>query len=111
MTVAIQQAIQQAIQATIARLRVFVMGNASQVPIKTGKLRQSVTIDQTTTGLSIKWSAESPKGYDYALIQDIGGPTGTGGYIAGKYYSDVTREYAKQWFHEELIRALEAIKP
>ena len=111
LTNAIKNAIAQAKENTMTRLETFALSRGSQVPVDTGKLITSFDIRKTPTGLSMKWSALSPTGYDYAKIQDIGGPTGRGGYIKGNYYSDVMRGYAKEWYMEELVRALEAINP
>ena len=111
MTVKIQQAVQQAITAAVHRIVAYAKSGASNVPVLTGQLRDSFTATPTMKGITLRWSALSPKGYDYARIQDVGGLTGTGGHIAPKYYSDVTKEVVREIFHEELIRALEAMQP
>ena len=105
MTKAIETAIQQAIHATIGRIEAYAKSGASNVPVDTGLLRDSFTATATAQGITLRWSAVD-KGYDYAKVQDIGDMK-----IRGKFYSTVTKDYARLFFHEELIRALEAINP
>jgi len=106
MTVKIQQAVQQAVQATKQRLEAYAKSAASNVPVLTGQLRDSFTATPTAKGITLRWSALSPKGYDYAKVQDIGDAR-----IRGHHYSEVTKEVAREMFHSELVRALEAIVP
>ena len=101
-----EDAIQRAIQATVARIRAYATGGQSNVPVRTGRLKGSFDIGSTPRSIVFKWSAIDPlTNYDYAKIQDVGGPNRYG-YIAGKYYSSVTADYARQWLVEELMKEL-----
>jgi len=96
---------------TIARLEAYATSGQSNVPVRTGRLRSSFSAWATGRGIKFLWSAVDPKSnYDYAKIQDEGGLTGTGGWIAGKYYSQATAAYAREWLYEELTRELENMK-
>ena len=100
-----EDAIQRAIQATVARIRAYALSGQANVPRLTGQLQDSFDIGSTPRSIVFKWSALSPTGYDYAKIQDVGGKNRYG-YIAGKYYSSVTTDYARQWLVEELMKEL-----
>ena len=105
-----EQAIQRAVQRTADRLLAYATSGQSNVPVKTGRLRSSFSVWTTPRSIKFLWSAIDPKSnYDYAKIQDEGGLTGTGGWIAGKYYSQATAAYAREWLHEELTRELGAM--
>ena len=105
-----EQAIQRAVQRTADRLLAYATSGQSNVPVKTGRLRSSFSVWTTPRSIKFLWSAIDPKSnYDYAKIQDEGGLTGTGGWIAGKYYSQATAAYAREWLHEELVRELGAM--
>ena len=84
--------------ATMTDMRTFALAGAG-VPVDTGKLRASFDIGKTPRSIVFMWSAKSPKGYDYAEIQDEGGLTGTGGVIIPKDFSSKMRDYA----HERLV--------
>jgi len=102
-----EAAIQEAILRARDRIYTLATGDASQVPVRTGRLRASVDIGFTPRFLALRWSAIDPKSnFDYARIQDEGGTTGTGGYIAPKYYSEVIAQQAKAILREELLIAL-----
>jgi len=101
-----EEAVQIALGRAVSRIKALELSDASQVPKKTGLLRSSFDIGFTPRYIAMKWSALSPTGFDYAKIQDVGGMTGTGGYIAPKYYSDVMREQAREIVLEELVSAL-----
>jgi len=111
---ALRQMTEAAIQEALMRAREKIIelatGEASQVPKKTGRLRASVDIGFTPRFLALKWSAIDPKSnFDYARIQDEGGTTGTGGWIAPKYYSIVIAQQAKDIIRRELLIALAAM--
>jgi len=104
-------AIQRAIQRTMERLRAYATSGQSNVPVRTGRLRSSFSIWNTPRSIKFLWSAIDPRSnYDYARIQDEGGLTGTGGWIAGKYYSQATAAYAREWLHEELVNELQGMR-
>jgi len=103
--------VSEALTIAAQRIEELERSDASQVPIKTGALRRSFKIGISPGQLFLHWSALSPKGFDYARIQDIGGLTGTGGWIRPKYYSQVMKDQAKQIVYEELRAALERNKP
>jgi hypothetical protein len=106
---AIQQmiwlSVNEAFITAAARIEALQKSAGSQVPIRTGALRESFKVAISPGQIIMHWSAID-KGFDYALIQDIGGLTGTGGTIRPNYYSDVMKEQAKQIVHEELMKAL-----
>jgi len=104
----IEAAIQRAIERTKAEVYAFATGSSSQVPVKTGALKGSFAVASTPRSIVFKWSASSPKGYDYALIQDVGGANRYG-YIAGKYYSEVTKQFARDAFKAALEDELRQI--
>lgn len=110
LSAAIEDAIQRAIQLTMNDIANFATGGQSQVPVKTGRLRESFSVWATPRSIKFLWSALSPQGYDYAKIQDIGGRNRYG-YIAGKYYSDVTSDFARVRFRENLIAMLQGVAP
>jgi hypothetical protein len=103
-------AVTRAILSTIERVRTYAMGASSNVPVRTGRLKGSFDIASTPRSIVFKWSAVDPKtNYDYAKIQDVGGPNRYG-YIAGKYYSAITADFVRMWLIEELTRELEAMQ-
>ena len=89
------------------RINALQAGSASQVPIDTGRLRQSFKIAMSPGQIIMHWSAIDPRsGFDYALVQDIGRAN-----MVGKYYSDVMKDQAKVIVHEELVSALQRNMP
>lgn len=101
-----EQAILRAIDRTVARLTVFATSSVSPVPIDTGQLQQSVAIAGSPRTIIMHWSALD-KGYDYALVADVGRPNDA--YI-GRHYSDQMRAVAKEWLLEELVRELNTVQ-
>lgn len=87
---------------TIAATRIDALAKSpvSQVPIDTGKLQQSFKVAISPGQIIMHWSAID-KGFDYALVQDIGRAN-----MVGKFYSDVMKDQAKVIVHEELLAAL-----
>lgn len=92
-----EEAIQRAIQNTIMDIAEYAYSPGSQVPVRTGRLLASLDISSTPRSIVFGWSAIDPiSNFDYAKIQDEGGLTGTGGWILPKYFSQVTKNYAKE---------------
>jgi hypothetical protein len=105
-----EDAVQRAIAATVDDLRSYAASGQAQVPVKTGRLKGSFDVASTPRSIVFKWSAIDPKSnYDYAKIQDEGGMTGTGGWIAGKYFSYTTADYARERLMAHLQEEIQAI--
>jgi len=94
-----RDAVTRAIQKARDEIAAYAMGDDSNVPVDTGRLRRSFTVGTTPSFMVMRWSAIDPRsGYDYALVQDIGREN-----MWGKHYSEVTMMVANQI----LLRCLE----
>lgn len=99
--------VNDALHRAMIRIETLQASGASQVPIDTGRLRQSFKIAMSPGQIIMHWSAIDPRtGFDYALVQDIGRAN-----MVGKYYSDVMKDQSKQIVHEELLAALRRNMP
>ena len=99
----------RAIRATETDLHVL---NSLAVPIDTGRLQSSFVVLATPGQIAMKWSAIKPgTSFDYAKIQDEGGPTRGTGFIRGKHYSTFMLRKAKELLIKHLIREIGALQP
>ena len=80
------------------------------VPFKTGLLQSSIVSFISPGQITFQWSAID-KGFDYAKIQDEGGPTRGGGYIKGKGFSDFLLQAAKYLLIDNLQFELQNMQP
>ena len=97
------EAVNEALTIAASRIEALQASGVSQVPIDTGRLRESFKVAISPGQLLMHWSAIDPmSGYDYALVQDIGRAN-----MVGKYYSDVMRTQAHEIIHEELRFAIQ----
>ena len=107
-----EEAVRRAIENTISDIANFALGEGSQVPVKTGRLISSFDIRSTGKSIIFGWSAVDPQtGYDYAKIQDEGGPAGPGGsgYISPNYFSYVVKEFGRGRLLAHLQAELRAV--
>jgi len=96
------ESVSEALTIAATRIEALQHSNVSQVPIDTGLLRSSFKIGISPGQIIMHWSALD-KGFDYALVADVGRP-GTTYY--GRHYSDDMREQARQIVYEELMNAM-----
>ena len=107
--VLIPEAVTRAIYTTQRELEPFYK-NPSIVPFKTGLLQGSVVSFVSPGQITIQWSAID-KGFDYAKIQDEGGPTRGSGYITGKGFSGFMLQKAKEILIKNLTVELQNMQP
>ena len=92
--------VNEALNRAAARITALAKGPVSQVPVLTGRLRDSFKIAMSPGQIIMHWSAID-KGFDYALVQDVGRAN-----MVVKYYSDTIKDQSKVIVHEELLAAL-----
>ena len=98
-----EQAILRAIDRTVARLTAAAKSDTTQLPVLTGRLRDSVAVAGSPRTIIMHWSAIDD-GYDYAKVQDVGRTN-----MVGNFYSDHYRALAKRWLVEALRAEIAAI--
>ncbi len=101
-----EQAIVNAVERTKVRLKAHALGTVSPVPVDSGDLKASFDIGSTPRSIVMRWSSLD-KGYDYALVADIGRPNDA---YVGRHYSDQMRDVSREFLVEELTRELQAMQ-
>ena len=103
------ESVNEALTIAARRIEALQKSGVSQVPIDTGRLRESFKVAKSPGQIIMQWSAIDPRsGFDYALVADIGIP-GTKYY--GRHYSDVMKAQAKEIVFEELVSAMRRHAP
>ena len=101
------ESVNEALTIAARRIEALQKSGASQVPIDTGRLRESFKVAISPGQLMMQWSAIDPRsGFDYALVQDVGRHN-----MVGKFYSDVMKQQAKEIVFEELVSAMRRHAP
>jgi len=125
---------QVAIDRAMASARTRILAYARDItPVRTGTLRDSITVGTTPRHIAIKWDAQDA-GFKYSSVVDVGRPGGvpiiahtsrglvfkidgrwirtmqvTQGAMWGSYFGDEMRIVAPQIVREELIKELNKI--